>query len=81
VPVRLSIILAMSALEGSAMGDVAEAADGGECGELDVGAAAAGRAAAVEGSAGTDEQDRCDLDTRLSRALASRVGGPWLRRS
>jgi len=78
--VRLSINVAMSALEGSAMGDVMKLADGGYGGGLVGGAAAVGRAVAVNGSTEQEEEDRRDRDTRLSRALVSRVGGPRLRR-
>jgi len=80
VPVRLSIILAMSALEGSAMGEEMKLADGGWGGGLVGGAAAVGHAAAGAGPAEREEEDRRDRDTRLSRALTSRVGGPRLRR-
>jgi hypothetical protein len=75
LPVRVSISLARSVLDGSAM-EKAEAAEFGEGGGLLVGMVAeAGAVAEV------DEEDWHDRDTRLSRALMPRVGGPRLRRS
>jgi hypothetical protein len=64
VVVRAWIILARSAVDGSAMGDDVEVAE--VVGD-------AGLASGVE-----VEEDRWLADTRLSRAWASREGGPWL---
>ena len=64
--------LAKSAVVGSAMGDDMEVVeDEGEVGTD--GVAAAGWA-----GGGAAEEERLEADTRLSRALAPKVGGPWL---
>jgi hypothetical protein len=70
VSVSVSISLARSAFEGSAMGTVAEVADGGEGGGLDGWCAAAAAGVVEDDSVEVerDEEDRCDRDTRLSRA-------------
>ena len=64
------------------MGDVAEAADGGESGALGIGATEVGSVAAEdETAAAADERDRCDRDTRLSRASIPKIARPRLRSS
>ena len=72
VVVRAWIILARSAVDGSAIGKAVEAAEAvGETGEG--GEVAAGLECGAE-----VEEDRRLADTKLSRAWAPRVGGPWL---
>jgi hypothetical protein len=73
--VRAWIILARSAVDGSAMGEDVDAAElVGEAGAE--GTVAAGLEYGVE-----VEEDRRLADTRLSRALVPKVGGPWLLNS
>jgi len=80
LPVRPSISLARSAIVGSAMALVWDEAEvGDEVGLAAVVGAADGKAA-VDAADELEELDRRDRDTRLSRALVSRVGGPRLRR-
>jgi hypothetical protein len=65
------------------MGAVVEVAEGGEGGGL-VGWGAVAAAGVVDDDAvevESDEEDRRDRDTRLSRAPKSRVAGPRLRSS
>ena len=71
--VKAWIILARSAVDGSAMGEDMEAVeDEGEVGTDGV-------VAARWASGGAAEEEEClEADTRLSRALAPKVGGPWL---
>lgn len=60
--------LASSALVGSAMGEGMEAAeDDGDAGGVVAGGGGAGM-----------EEDLLESDTRLSRTLVPKVGGPWL---
>jgi hypothetical protein len=65
------------------MAEVVEEADGGEGGGLGGGVAASGWVTSRDWSETSDreDEDRRTRDTRLSRALLSRVGGPRLRRS
>jgi hypothetical protein len=75
VVVRAWIILAKSAVDGSAIGKEVEAAEAvGEVGADGV------VAAGLECGAEVEENHRL-ADTKLSRAWAPRVGGPWLLRS
>ena len=72
VVVRAWIILARSAVDGSAIGKDVEAAEAvGEAG-VD-GEVAAGLECGAE-----VEEERQLADTKLSRTWAPRVGGPWL---
>ena len=72
VVVRAWIILGRSAVDGSAIGKVVEAAE--VVGEAGVdGEVAAGLECGAE-----VEEDRRLADTKLSRTWAPRVGGPWL---
>ena len=72
VVVRAWIILARSAVDGSAIGKEVKAAEAlGEAG-VD-GAVAAGLECGAE-----VEEERRLADTKLSRTWAPRVGGPWL---
>ena len=74
VVVRAWIILARSAVDGSAIGKDVEAAEAvGEAG-VD-GEVAAGLECRAE------VEDRRLADTKLSRTWAPRVGGPWLLNS
>jgi hypothetical protein len=78
VVVRVSIILARSAVVGSDMAEVIDAADdGGERGGL------GGSAAVVRccGGGADEDEERRVVDTRLSRTSGPRVDGPWLRSS
>jgi hypothetical protein len=72
VVVRSWIILARSAVDGSAIGEEVEAAEAvGEAGAD--GMVAAGLECGAE-----VEEDRRLADTKLSRTWAPRDGGPWL---
>ena len=78
VAVKASIILARSAVVGSAMPEVTEAAaDCGDVGEL--GADTGGKAAG--GWSVDEEEDRLEPDTKLSRASVPKTAGPRLRSS
>jgi hypothetical protein len=71
--VRVWMSFAKSAMVGLAMGEDMEAVeDEGEVGTN--GVAVAGWA----GGGAAEEEERLEADTRLSRALAPKVGGPWL---
>jgi len=75
VVVKVSIILARSAMVGSAMADVTEAAaDGGERGGLDGGVEVGGCC----GNGAEEDEERLEADTRLSRTSAPKTGGPRL---
>ena len=73
VAVKASIILAKSAVVGSAMAEVTEAtADGGDGGGL-------GADAGVEAGCGwsaDEEEDRLEPDTKLSRTSVPKTAGP-----
>ena len=64
VVVRAWIILARSAVDGSAIGKEVEAAEAVDEAGLECGAEM--------------EEERRLADTKLSRTWAPRVGGPWL---
>jgi hypothetical protein len=66
---------------GSAMALDWEDAEVGDEGGLAAVVGAADGNAVEDAADGVEESDRRDRDTRLSRALLSRVGGPRLRRS
>ena len=77
VAVKASIILAKSAVVGSAMAEVTEAtADGGDGGGL-------GADAGVEAGCGgvDEEEERLEPDTKLSRTSVPKTAGPRLRSS
>ena len=78
VAVKASIIVARSAVVGSAMPEVTEAAaDGGDGGGL---VADAGAEAGCGGSV-DEEEDRLEPDTKLSRTSVPKTAGPRLRSS
>jgi hypothetical protein len=81
VSVRVSISLAKSALDGSAMVDVNDAAEDGEGGGLWSGAVDCVVVAAAAEGVVAEVEDGRDRDTRLSRTSGPRVAGPWLRSS
>lgn len=67
--------VAMLTVVGSAMGEETEAAE-----DEDEAGGNGMVAAGFDGGAKVDE-DRREANTRLSRVLAPKVGGPWLRSS
>jgi len=72
VVVRAWIILARSAVDGTTVGKAVEAAEA-------VGEAGVDGEVAARLECGAEvEEDRRLADTKLSRAWAPRVGGPWL---
>jgi hypothetical protein len=78
VVVRDSIILARSAVVGSDMAEVTEAAaNGGDGGGLGKDA----EAMVGCGGGAEDDKERLEPDTRLSRASNPRIAGPRLRSS
>jgi hypothetical protein len=74
--VKAWIILARSAVDGSAMGEDMEAAEvEGEAGVGGVVVVGWGGGGAAE------DEGRLEADIRLSRAWTLKVGGPWLLNS
>jgi len=67
------ITLAMSALDGSAMGGEEEAVDW-------VGVVGGVVVAGGGGGGAAEDEERLESDTRLTRASTPNNGGPWLRR-